>query len=239
MARHRKRRITGEHFAALPVELLTSDAVCTLPAYAFRVLVAFAAEYRGGNNGDLSLTWKTAQPYGITCKGLLVASISMLLERSLLIKTRQGGKKPLGPCLYALTWRPVDELRPKIEMGPTVIASHEWAKWKLTTAVLERSVKRRNRFETNQRDSTKTSTGLSRDQETSVSGLSRDQKTSVIGTLDGPPSRSWPGGHGLAQAADGSLAPSVAPPIPSKSKTAPSKTKLVGPATSTDIEVIH
>ena len=129
MSRRGKRRLTGEHFAAVPVEVLKSDACRTLPAYAFRALIAFAAEYRGNNNGDIALTWSTGKPYGIASKKQLVASITMLQERQLILKTRQGGKRPLGPCLYALTWRPIDELRPKIDMAPNPIPSHAWAKW--------------------------------------------------------------------------------------------------------------
>jgi len=52
----------GKFFAAIPVEVLTSVACRTLPAYAVRVLLAVAAQYRGNNNGDLALTFATARP---------------------------------------------------------------------------------------------------------------------------------------------------------------------------------
>src|SRR5882724_7752117 len=58
--RHPKRRMRGKFFAAIPVEVLTSVACRTLPAYAVRVLLAVAAQYRGNNNGDLALTFATA-----------------------------------------------------------------------------------------------------------------------------------------------------------------------------------
>jgi hypothetical protein len=126
----RKRRIgSGEHYAMLPEEVLTSEACRTLPNFAFRVLVATAAGYRGNNNGDLAMTWKIARTFGITSQRHLVKALAILLERDLLQKTRQGGKRPLGPCLYALTWRPIDDLKGKIDSGPTPIASHAWAKW--------------------------------------------------------------------------------------------------------------
>jgi hypothetical protein len=119
----------GKHFAMIPVEVLTSEAYRTLPNWAVPVLVAFAAQYRGNNNGDLALSWSMARLFGIDSKWQLTASIAMLLERGLIQKTRQGGKKPLGPCLYALTWQPINDLKGKIESGETFLATNAWAKW--------------------------------------------------------------------------------------------------------------
>lgn len=128
--RNDNRRKSGERYALLPLEVLTSDACRLLPAFALRILVAMAAQYSGWNNGDLALTWSMARAYGINSKVQLNSGIDLLLERGLIQKTRQGGKKPFGPCLYALTWRGIDELRPKIDSGPTTFPSNAWVQWK-------------------------------------------------------------------------------------------------------------
>lgn len=113
----------------VPVEVLTSPACTTLPNFAFRVLVAIAAQYRGNNNGDLAMTKSIGRRFGARGGTQVSRSLALLEGRGLIRKTRQGGKKPLGPCLYALTWQPISELRNKIEVGPTAGPTNEWARW--------------------------------------------------------------------------------------------------------------
>ena len=127
--RNPKRRMTGKHFAQIPVEVLTSDACRTLPHSAVRVLIALCAQFRGRNNGDLSLTWRIVQLYGVRRKAHLVKGLGLLLERGLIVKTRQGGKRPLGPSLYAITWQPIDECNGKLEVQWSMTASDAWARW--------------------------------------------------------------------------------------------------------------
>jgi hypothetical protein len=44
----------------------------------------------------------------------------------MIIKTRQGGKN--YPCLYAITWQPIDECRGKnLELGPTTTAPRKFS----------------------------------------------------------------------------------------------------------------
>lgn len=175
------RRTVGRHFAQIPVDVLTSDAARTLPAYAVRVLLAIAAQYRGKNNGDLALAWAMARPFGISSKGQLVESLALLQERCLIVKTRQGGKKPLGPTLYAVTWQPIDNLRGKIDAAPTATASNAWATWSSgLPADLETE---------NHRDCRRTPSGLPADLETLISGPPADLEGRFIGTAGGPPSR--------------------------------------------------
>jgi len=134
MSRNTRRRMLGEHFAAVPDEVLTSPAYTTLPHYAMCLLFAIAAQFRGNNNGDLAMTWAIARRYGINSHKHLVKGLTLLLERGLIQKTRQGGKKPLGPCLYAVTWRPINDLKGKIESGETFKPTNAWAQWLNGTA---------------------------------------------------------------------------------------------------------
>lgn len=180
--RHPKRRMTGRHFAQIPVEVLTSEACTSLPNSAVRILVAFAAQYRGNNNGDLALTWSIGKTFGIRSKEQLITGIAMLLDRGLTQKTRQGGKKPLGPCLYALTWQPINDLAGKIESGPTTCAANNWAKWSSAPPVDQSTI--------NHQHHPWTASAPPVDQTGAISALPVDQRTPFIGTTGSPPSRS-------------------------------------------------
>jgi hypothetical protein len=175
--------MTGQHFAQIPVEVLTSDACRTLPNYAVRVLLAIAAQYRGRNNGDLAMTRATARTFGVLCQKNLVRSLSALQERGLIERTRQGGKKPLGPTLYAVTWQPIDDLGGKIESGATTSPSNAWATWS-SGSPGDQSTK-------NHRVYRETGSGPQGDQTAHISGPQGDQRGPSIGSTGGPPSRSW------------------------------------------------
>jgi hypothetical protein len=193
--RHPKRRLNGRHYAMVPCEVLTSEACNTLPASACRVLLAIAAQFRGKNNGDLALTWATARPFGINSKKQLVDSLSMLRERGLIEQTRQGGKKPLGPSLYAVTWMPIDDLNGKINSGPTMIAKNTWVDWP--------SAPQRDQSTENHQHHRGGNTAPQGDQTEAISAPQGDQKSPFIGTTGGAPSISTPEGPNLRVVAGG------------------------------------
>jgi hypothetical protein len=202
--------MAGNHFAMIPVEVLTSDACCTLPNYAVRVLLAIAAQYRGKNNGDLAMTRATAREFGITSQEHLVTSLSALLERGLIQKTRQGGKKPLGPSLYAVTWQPIDDLAGKIEAGATMCAANTWAKWS-SSLPTEQSTE-------NHRVCRRTTSGLPADQKVPISGLPAEQKGTFIGSAGSPPSRSWCEGRAVEPVVGSDSA--LVAPVPAQRRAA-------------------
>lgn len=187
--RHPRRRMSGKHFAQIPVEVLTSDAFASLPNYAVRVLLAIAAQYRGNNNGDLAMTRATARTFGVASQDHLVGSLALLQERGLIQKTRQGGKKPLGPTLYCITWQPIDELNGKISSGATTTAANSWAAWS-SGPPADQAAK-------NHRVCRRTALGLPADLKHAKSGLPADLKGHSIGSAGSPPSRSWREGHGM------------------------------------------
>jgi hypothetical protein len=206
----RERRKINEPFAAIPVDVLRSEACASLPNYAVRVLLIASAQYRGVNNGDIAITWSTACEYGLCSKWQLVRALDMLLERGLLIKTRQGGRRPLGPTLYALGWRPIDDLRkfdPRI--SPTATAPNGWQGW--TAGGMDRDCRLggngvRPKFNG-------TSGGPLRDPRRTVKRLQRDPGRTVKsvepkfnGTSGGPPLRSdaYHGGELLGEYLRGS-----------------------------------
>ena len=137
MAKRKRGRSTGryesgEHFAAIPVEVMHSAPYGALPDYAVRVLLALAAKYRGRNNGNLSLTGEEAAALGVKAKWKVRAGLELLRNVGLVERTREGKYgSGRGICaLFAITWKtinitpaafpPIDNERP---------APNTWAKW--------------------------------------------------------------------------------------------------------------
>lgn len=118
----------------LPHAVLQSQAYRTLPYHAMAVCVALAAQYAGHNNGDLALTWRMAPQWGVRSHGQLITGLALLLERGLIQKTRQGGMRPVGPTLYALTWHPIHPREGGYDAGiyPTDLAAHSYLEWSPT-----------------------------------------------------------------------------------------------------------
>lgn len=111
---------------------MQNDPFRSLPHFARSVFTVMAAQYRGGNNGDISMTNETAAAYGIR-PAELAAAITLLEETGLILRTRQGrfaGGKSL--CnLWALTCCKIDP-SDKYDLPRTVQlpAPNTWAQWK-------------------------------------------------------------------------------------------------------------
>jgi hypothetical protein len=127
----KQKPLKGGRHAQIPIKVLQSTAYKTLPYYAMAVLVAVAAQFMGSNNGDLAFTWSMAPDWGIRSHGQLIKALAMLKERGLIQRTRQGGKQPIGPTLYALTWHPIHPRARGYDFGivPTAIAAHSYVSW--------------------------------------------------------------------------------------------------------------
>lgn len=136
--RSQRTRATGrssgfgdyERYALIPWEVATSEAYRALPDYAVRVLVALAGQCRKTNNGDISLTAALGKECGIN-RWKLYAGLELLERTGLIVKTRQGGMRPLGPTLYAVTWWPIVESK-KYDHGVHwgLAARNSWASWR-------------------------------------------------------------------------------------------------------------
>jgi len=104
--RFKGNRITGG-FLALPYTLLQSPSFVSLSPNALKLLIDLAAQYRGDNNGDLSLAWKLMQPRGWRSQTTLHNSKNELLEKAFIFETRKG-QRPNKCSLFALTWFDLD-----------------------------------------------------------------------------------------------------------------------------------
>jgi hypothetical protein len=108
--KHPSRFSSGEHFAAVHEDVITSEAFRWIPHFARSVLIAIAGRYRGFNNGGLELTVALAKERGIN-KSELYAGIRLCMHVGLLKQTSPG-KRRSGkgiPAKYALTWKPMNE----------------------------------------------------------------------------------------------------------------------------------
>lgn len=104
--RHKGNRI-GEGFVALPYSVLNSPLFLALSPHAIKLLIDVAAQYRGDNNGDLSLAWKIMQPRGWRSEATLHKVKRELLDAGFLYETRKG-RRPNVCSLFALTWPLLD-----------------------------------------------------------------------------------------------------------------------------------
>lgn len=99
--------------------LLDSKDFRSLSNPGLRLLVALGRQYNGYNNGDLCAAMSLMKEWGFVSNQTLTRARRELLERNLIIQTRQGGLG-IGPSLYALTWQPIDECNGKLDVAATI-----------------------------------------------------------------------------------------------------------------------
>lgn len=79
-----------------------------LSAMSKNVFIAAAMQYNGGNNGDISLPLSLLREWACTGNRQRCHAIAELVSAGWLIRSRRGGLR-MGPDLFALTVKPVDE----------------------------------------------------------------------------------------------------------------------------------
>jgi hypothetical protein len=91
-------------------------AVTTLNHAAFRVLTILAIGARppsidrrsdAGSNGVQAITDTFARKYGISSRDTVYRSLHELLERGLIVRTREGHRNKSHFSLYAVAWLPI------------------------------------------------------------------------------------------------------------------------------------
>ncbi|RRS03214.1 hypothetical protein EIP75_16105 [Aquabacterium soli] len=110
MSRSRNRfkgsRVQGG-FLAMPHSVLNAAAFVRLSGSAVKLLMDLGAQYRGDNNGDLSIAWKLMEPRGWASQTTLHKAKDELLKSGFLFEARKG-QRPNKCSLYALTWFDLD-----------------------------------------------------------------------------------------------------------------------------------
>lgn len=128
MSRRSRWKTTGRadhaRFAGIPVACLEHPNYIALSLTARALLVEFARQYNGFNNGDLCCAWKLMKARGWKSRSTVERARDELLARGWIEQTRQGGRN--APNLYALTFQPIDECKGKLDVPPTKTASGLW-----------------------------------------------------------------------------------------------------------------
>lgn len=127
MARSRQKskgRQESGPFIALPLHILESPEYSEIPLPSLKLLIDLLSQYNGFNNGDFCAAWTLMEPKGWRSRDTLARAIRDLLARGWIIKTRQGGRHKAS--LYAVTWKPIDDCKGKLDVSATKVASNAW-----------------------------------------------------------------------------------------------------------------
>jgi hypothetical protein len=127
------RSASGPAFLKLPHWIIESEQFAQLTGSEVKLLIDIAAQFKGRNNGNLSIEeirhrWKS--------RTTTQAAKDGLLQKEWIIRTRRGGLR-MGPDLFAVTWLPIDECKGKHNHAPETRASHAWSKKKSPDQNLE------------------------------------------------------------------------------------------------------
>jgi len=119
-ARHKGRMESGS-FLSLPHAVMDSSAWQQCNGTAIKLLLDIARQFNGRNNGDLCAAASVLPGLAPETR---TRALKELRHYGLLLLTRQGGLH--GPSLYALTWKPINDCGPKLEVGPTGKPPGDW-----------------------------------------------------------------------------------------------------------------
>jgi hypothetical protein len=121
--KHKGRRESGT-FTLIPHAVQDSANWYACTGTAIKLLCDLARQYNGNNNGDLCAALSVLKPRGWRRGETIMHAVRELLHYGLIELTRQGGLHK--PSLYALTWRPIDECKGKLDVPATKIAPGTW-----------------------------------------------------------------------------------------------------------------
>jgi hypothetical protein len=115
MAKNRRKTISRSDgaggYGALYRHVWNNPDYHGLSGNAVKLLMDFACQYNGRNNGDLTNAFSVLKSRGWRSKQTVLRATAELLAAGMIIQTREGRFiNPGGVCaLYALTWKPIDE----------------------------------------------------------------------------------------------------------------------------------
>jgi len=101
-------------FAGIPRLIINSDTFKTLKGNEAKLLLLLAHFFTGKNNGDISLAMSIMKQWFRSNTTLLSAKDG-LLKKGFIVINAYGGQSTEGkklPHLYALTWLPINDLKP-------------------------------------------------------------------------------------------------------------------------------
>lgn len=107
MGRVRKHSAYTEPFAGIVRSVFESPAFTALSPHACKLLLELVGQYRGDNNGDLTLAWSLMKARGWRSRSTLWRCKTELIEAGFVYETRKG-RLPSTCSLLALTWFALD-----------------------------------------------------------------------------------------------------------------------------------
>lgn len=112
------------------MSVMTAPSFRTLSGSATKLLLLIYGQYNGYNNGDLQATFTLAKQWGIRSEATLARALGELIDSELILRTRLSAfLNPGRKCaLYAVTWKPIDECKGKLDVAPTRTPPILWAK---------------------------------------------------------------------------------------------------------------
>jgi hypothetical protein len=104
-------------FLSLPHDVMDHHDFLSLSPKACKLLLDLGRQYNGFNNGDLCAAFSIMRKRGWNSNAQLQKAKKELLNKNLIVLTRQGGRRKNMPCLYALAWLDIDECKNKLDYG--------------------------------------------------------------------------------------------------------------------------
>ena len=96
-----------EPFVGIVRSVFESQAFTALSPHSCKLLLELAGQYRGDNNGDLTVAWSVVSKRGWRSRTTLWRAMSELIDAGFAYVTRKG-RMPSTCELLALTWFPLD-----------------------------------------------------------------------------------------------------------------------------------
>ena len=111
----------NEPFVGIVRSAFEAPAFCELSPHACKLLLELMRQYRGSNNGDLTVAWSVVEKRGWRSRTTLWRCKAELIKAGFIYVTRKG-RMPSTCELLALTWFPLDVSR---KFDPEALACFE------------------------------------------------------------------------------------------------------------------
>ena len=126
-----------EGFTGIVHSVFESPAFTALSPHACKLLLELAGQYRGNNNGNLTVAWSVVSKRGWRSRSTLWRCKAELINAGFVYVTRKG-HMPSTCELLALTWFPLD-LSPKFD--PEALACFKAKAYRASTPLAMPAIK--------------------------------------------------------------------------------------------------
>lgn len=142
MVKKRHKQKLDEPFVAIYRSVLDSPSFYQMSAYAKALLYDLMGQYKGDNNGNLTVAFSALKDKGWRSKTTLWRSEKELINLKFIHRTRKG-HFPSTCSLYALTWFKLDESK---KFDPEAMATFEYKGYKHKPLVIKPKPLTRNQI---------------------------------------------------------------------------------------------